>query len=478
MNSPSNPSSARHEQPIAIAVVGHTNAGKTSLLRTLTRRASFGEVSNRPGTTRHVESIDLRIASRAAVRFFDTPGLEDSVALWDYLQTLAPGATRLDRVRAFLQGPEARASFEQEAKVLRSMLEVDAAFYVIDCREPVLPKYRCEIEILASCARPVMPVLNFVRDAAHREPEWQALLRASGLHAQVRFDAVAPFVGSEGQLYHDLATLLPAKRATLVEIEVHLAQEAEARRHAACIGIAELLVGLAALRRGLAKASFSDPTRRAVFVREFQNLVLGQTRACVDAVLDIYGFRRDEAELAHLPWLDGRWEHDLFEPATLVQAGKRLGTGAVVGASIGVVADLAVGGLSLGAGAALGGALGGALTQGLSPLGRRLLARARGLQEITLEDALLQLLAMRLLALLRVLEQRGHAASERIAPTPDDGLDQDDRLQPLPTLLRAARAHPEWEPAPGRTGAHGSGVAARERVVGRVADLLMGCVDS
>ena len=47
--------------PIAIAVVGHTNAGKTSLLRTLTRRSGFGEVSDRPGTTRHVESIDLRI---------------------------------------------------------------------------------------------------------------------------------------------------------------------------------------------------------------------------------------------------------------------------------------------------------------------------------------------------------------------------------------------------------------------------------
>ena len=44
---------------LRIAVVGHTNAGKTSLLRTLTRRAAFGEVSDRPGVTRHVERIDL-----------------------------------------------------------------------------------------------------------------------------------------------------------------------------------------------------------------------------------------------------------------------------------------------------------------------------------------------------------------------------------------------------------------------------------
>ena len=115
-------------QPIAIAVVGHTNAGKTSLLRTLTRQGSFGEVSDRPGTTRHVERIDLRIDGRAAVRFFDTPGLEDAVALQHHLRSL-PGefGNPVDRVRAFLAGPEAHAAYEQEAKVLRTMLEVDAA---------------------------------------------------------------------------------------------------------------------------------------------------------------------------------------------------------------------------------------------------------------------------------------------------------------------------------------------------------------
>ncbi|WP_200870248.1 GTPase, partial [Pseudomonas aeruginosa] len=42
-------------EPLILAVVGHTNTGKTSLLRTLTRDRGFGEVSHRPSTTRHVE---------------------------------------------------------------------------------------------------------------------------------------------------------------------------------------------------------------------------------------------------------------------------------------------------------------------------------------------------------------------------------------------------------------------------------------
>lgn len=37
--------------PLKLAVVGHTNVGKTSLLRTLTRDVGFGEVSHRPSTT-------------------------------------------------------------------------------------------------------------------------------------------------------------------------------------------------------------------------------------------------------------------------------------------------------------------------------------------------------------------------------------------------------------------------------------------
>ena len=48
-------------EALKLAVVGHTNVGKTSLLRTLTRDAGFGEVSHRPSTTRHVEGARLSV---------------------------------------------------------------------------------------------------------------------------------------------------------------------------------------------------------------------------------------------------------------------------------------------------------------------------------------------------------------------------------------------------------------------------------
>jgi GTPase Era involved in 16S rRNA processing len=443
---------------LAIAVVGHTNAGKTSLLRTLTRKRHFGEVSDRPGTTRHVERTELRVDGQVALRFFDTPGLEDSVALWDYLQHAVSGADRPDRVRAFLQGPEARSSFEQEAKVLRTLLDADAAFYVIDTREAVLPKHRAEIEILNSCARPIMPVLNFVRDAASRAAEWQPLLAAAGLHALVRFDAVAPFVGSQEHLYQDLATLLPARRAQLQQIGRHLAQEAAQRRTAMARAIALVLLRLAALRRGMAETVHAQPDARQRAEQDFQRIALVLVRGGADSLLQIQGFDENDVRLLQLPWQDGRWDSDLFHPEALREAGRKLGMGAAVGASVGVVADLAVGGLSLGAGAALGGALGSLVSQGWRQIGGKLLNQLSGVRELTLDNAFLFLVALQLVGLARALDQRGHAALAQL----EQGWAADDSLQaPLQRLVHTvqpARSRPDWEQA-------GSASTRRARVL-------------
>jgi len=440
---------AATDAPLRIAVVGHTNVGKTSLLRTLTRRVDFGEVSDRPGTTRHVERVDLRIDGphpRTAVRFFDTPGLEDAVTLLAHVAALE-GASRPERIRRFLGGPEAHGAFEQEAKVLRTLLEADAAFLVIDVRESVLPKYRDEIELLNSCARPVMPVLNFVGagPAASREAEWRELLAAAGLHAVVRFDAAAPFTGAERELYHDLGALLPAHREALREVAAHLQREAAARRAAACRVIAEGLVDGAALRREVPGETLADAKARLAEVEALRAAVSERAQRGVDDLLALHGFREGDAAEAPLPQLQGRWTLDLFNPETLRRAGVRLGQGAAVGAAIGVVADLAMAGISLGAGAAVGGAIGGALAQGWGPFGRRLLGRLRGIQELTAEDGVLFVMADWQLRVLQGLERRGHGAAMRptdtAAPLPPG------RAKALSAAVEAAqpaRAHPEW----------------------------------
>src|SRR5690606_32505258 len=103
-------------KPIDLAVVGHTNTGKTSLLRTLLRDESFGEVADRPGTTRHVESAQLLTETGQAILVLrDTPGLEDAMGVLDYLDQLSPPQERHDgpdRIRKLLDSPEAAGRFE------------------------------------------------------------------------------------------------------------------------------------------------------------------------------------------------------------------------------------------------------------------------------------------------------------------------------------------------------------------------------
>ncbi len=426
--------------PLKLAVVGHTNVGKTSLLRTLTRDVSFGEVSHRPSTTRHVEGARLSVAGEALLDLFDTPGLEDAIALLDFMERLERPGERLDgpaRLARFLDSNEARQRFEQEAKVLRQLLHSDAGLYLIDAREPVLAKYRDELAVLASCGKPLLPVLNFANAGHKQEDAWRDALGRLGLHALVRYDTVAPPVDGERRLYESLALLLEKSRAPLQRlIDDHQAQ-ALARRDAAVQLIAELLIDCAACRH-LVKAK---PELEQVALAQLHDSVRQREQRCVEALLRLYAFRPDDAQAANLPLLNGRWGDDLFNPETLRQLGIKLGSGVAAGAAAGVGVDLLVGGLSLGA-ATLLGALAGGGVQTARNYGGRLLGKLKGQRELSVDDQVLCLLAVRQLHLLQALNQRGHAAQHTLQLTsPATSLWHDGKL---PQALLKARAHPEW----------------------------------
>ena len=72
--------------PIALSLISHTNAGKTTLARTLLQR-DVGEVRDAPHVTEFSEDhLLLRTPSGDELRLWDTPGLGDSVRLVRRLQ--------------------------------------------------------------------------------------------------------------------------------------------------------------------------------------------------------------------------------------------------------------------------------------------------------------------------------------------------------------------------------------------------------
>ncbi|MCV4262135.1 GTPase/DUF3482 domain-containing protein [Pseudomonas capsici] len=425
---------------LKLAVVGHTNVGKTSLLRTLTRDSGFGEVSHRPSTTRHVEGARLSVEGQALLELYDTPGLEDAIALLDYLERLDRPGERLDgpaRLARFLESSEARQRFEQEAKVLRQLLDSDAGLYVIDAREPILSKYRDELAVLASCGKPLLPVLNFVSSPQQREPDWREALSRLGLHALVRFDSVAPPEDGERRLYESLALMMESARPQLERLIEDQQAQRKARRHSAARLIAELLIDCAACRRSVE----TDAQQEQKAIEELRKIIRQREQRCVEALLKLYAFRAQDASAADLPLLDGRWGDDLFNPETLRQLGVRVGGGVAAGAAAGAGVDLLVGGITLGA-AALAGAIAGGALQTVRSYGGRLLGKLKGQRELTVDDAVLRLLALRQHHLLQALEVRGHAAMGSIeVSAPQEKAWREGKL---PDALHKARAHPQW----------------------------------
>jgi hypothetical protein len=436
-------------RPLRLAVVGHTNTGKTSLLRTLSRNARFGEVSFHPGTTRHVEAVHLIVGGQVVLELYDTPGIEDPIALLELLETLGQPGERLDgpeRVRRFLALPVASRRFEQEAKVLRHMLQCDAAIYVIDARDPVLAKHRDELSILHFCGIPLLPLLNFLADGQARETAWRQALAGVGLHAIVRFDTVAPAQDGERLLYEKLATLLDTHRNTLTALIASHAADALQRHQAALALLAALLINVAACRKRVASDA---PAILSHAIGALNQQVRQQEQQCIDTLLSLYRFSAADLAASELPMdQEGRWQQDLFDPTILQEMGLKIAPGAAAGAMAGLGIDLMFGGMTLGAAAAWGALAGGGL-QTLRHFGQSLLDSFTGTAGLQVSDTILRLLATRQLRLIEVLEGRGHAATTRIdLEKHPHGHITPSLLDPwatqLPQALRRARANPEW----------------------------------
>ncbi len=429
------------DQPtLQIAVVGHTNVGKTSLLRTLIRDVNFGEVEDMPGTTRQVQGAHIMLGTQTALLLFDTPGIEDSIGLLDYLEQLSSHSQRLDgpdRIRLFLESPEASTLYEQEARVLHKLLSCHAGLYVVDVREPVLAKHRDELAILSSCARPLLPILNFVASDTARTQEWRDALARVGLHSSLAFDSMSPPLDGEEKLYQTLSLLLSPYQHTLFELQHQASRQREAR-HASSINlIASMLLDVAALR--IRTSIETDTLAKKIALQ--QSRVREREQACVNALLSLFQFRRDDYLSSPLPLNEGRWELDLFSPQALQHFGVHVSMGIAAGAAAGATVDVLSAGLSLGTGMAIGAIAGGAW-KAIDRWGDRVLGKMRGFRELTVDQSILQIMALRQIQLLNRLEHRGHAALTplRLEHAPHLSLEN----PTLTKIMTLARAHPDW----------------------------------
>ena len=427
---------------LRVAVVGHTNTGKTSLMRTLMRDVEFGTVSDRSAVTRDVEGAVLRAGAEPVVQLFDTPGLEDSIRLLEVLDARR-GERRLDGldvIRQFLDSDEALGRFAQERKALRQVLESDVALYVIDARDRVLAKHRDELEVLGRCARPIVPVLNFTATGA-RTADWRAHLARVNMHAVAEFDTVIFDARDEARLFEKMRTLLDERGDAIERLRADRLAERRALVRSSAGLVADLLVDVGAF--AIVVPSEVDASVRSDSMGQLKRVVRAREQQCVDQLMALHRFRSDDVAREALPIENGAWGLDLFNPAALRQFGVSTGGGAATGAMVGLTLDVMLGGLSFGtgtaAGALLGGFLGAATTHG-----RRVIDHVRGLTELRCDRTMLELLAVRQLVLVRALLRRGHAAIDAVHVGPTHDTAPPTVPREVIGLLARVQVHPHW----------------------------------
>ena len=443
-------------EALKLAVVGHTNTGKTSLLRTLLRDVYFGEVKNEAATTRHVEQAKLTDSQTGEVLvvLYDTPGLEDASGLMDWLEdNTASRRDGIERLQQFLaadiaQGGDALTSnedYSQEAKVIRQLLASDMAIYVVDAREPVLGKYKDELAILSWAAIPVMPVFNFTDSQDANIDEWQTMLARRNLHISTRFDSVAFEFKDEMRLWQNLATMLTHSEM-LEQLMARRTENWAQLYEEANIIIADFLLNVASFVREISEDDDPMPV-----LAQMQEAVRQSERAMQHNLLNLYKFY-DNA-VAATPLELQAYQQDPFDPELLKSYGIRTTSGAAAGALLGLGIDAAALGTTLGLGAAIGGIAGGLLSNTSS-----IADRLTGIKRLYIDPATLTLLATRAMDLLTALRHRGHAATDATqliysGAKNDAGMSNNDNednvVTPwpphkLPSELKKARGKPQW----------------------------------
>jgi hypothetical protein len=421
---------------IALSLISHTNAGKTTLARTLLGR-DVGEVRDAPHVTTEATPYPLIETPQGdALVLWDTPGFGDSVRLARRLRQQGnPIGWFLSQVWDRFRNQPFYLS-QQAVRNVRD--DADVVLYLVNASEaPADAGYLApELEVLAWIGRPVVVLLNQTgRPRPHAaeeadEARWREALRAHPLvHQVLALDAFARCWVQEIVLLRALAPVVAADKRDAYQRLVGAWQtRRDLQFDQAITALAAPIAAAACDVERLANPRFRDTLRDAL-----RSLVAGQQEnddqqraaRALASRLDA-GLRESTERLITIHGLSGHAADEVRERLIEhvrtqgpMHQGKAAALGGVLsGALSGLAADLAAGGLSFGAGTLLGaiaGAAGGAgLARGVNVLRGHSDARVRWNDELL--DGLVTSALLRYLAVAHFGRGRGEWRESEYPP--------------------------------------------------------------
>ena len=367
---------------VNLSLISHTNAGKTTLARTLLGR-DVGEVRDAAHVTDLASGYVLVQAGADSLMLWDTPGFGDTARLLDRLRMAGNPIGWLltqvwDRWRE-------RPLWSSQRAVKNAREQADIILYLVNAAEdPAAASYvALEMDVLEWIGKPVLLLLNQMGppggDTEADVQRWQRHLGERAIVAgALPLDAFARCWVQEGALLDAAAPLLlPEKRAAMEGLTAAWSEANLARFRQSMAVLGTALAAAARDRETVRGATWRDevgnalragrgerPEAREAMARLAERLATA-THASTDELIALHGLSgKASRKVLERIADDYRAQEKTPEGAAALLGG--LASGAVTG----LAADLAAGGLTLGGGMIVGGILGalgaGGLARGIN----------------------------------------------------------------------------------------------------------------
>ena len=343
-----------------LAIMGHPNAGKSSVVATLTENDRIA-IDKRAGTTTESDFYPVIIDGDTVIEFIDTPGFQNPSAILEWFQ--AHPEVR-DLAREFVDTHQDNPLFAHDCELLRPVAEGADMVLVVDGSKRIKEKDRIEIELMRLTARPRMAILNNLTNQTRYMVQWQDTL-SKGFNSVREFNAHRATYAERIRLLNALKSIDQRWEARLERTIDAFERDWDRRIDQAV----DTILGL--LKEALGyRVSKTVKESKLVFKS-------GRDRVKLEVMTELEnGLRRLETEaqqqirahFRHHVWdqpPDSLLAKDLLSEEVIQALGlsrRALAlAGMTAGAATGAGVDLALAGTSLGAAAFLGAAAGGLL---------------------------------------------------------------------------------------------------------------------
>lgn len=337
------------------AVLGHPNEGKSSVVSTLTEDDQI-RVSPVPGETTVSRTYTVEIDKEKIIRFVDTPGFQAPRQTLGWFRAYTGDSEKI--LEHFIATFQDDPFFADECELMAPVARGAGIIYVVNGARPVREDDIAEMEILRLTGRPRMAIINSKKTGKDYTREWKQEFRKYFNSIRVFNSNTADFK-ERIRMLESLKSIDQEWEDSLSKVILAFKGEWKKRNRLAC---AYITLGLEK-SLGFSVSEKLSATTDPVLVRErlnlsFQKGIRGIEQEMFAQIKSLFKHTLYDYPLPDYSLL----QHDLFAKQTWELLGltqKQLAAaGAVLGGTMGVVMDTAVGGLTFGVFTAIGGLLG------------------------------------------------------------------------------------------------------------------------